>query len=99
VQNQTVVTNAFKGEDLNGYVPVFQRYGVPALHNFRKQDQKLLFRTPLVVLPTFVGGAEQDYMHWPLKFKHVAEAWEAGTAWGQLFNQYRKVGSLAAIAA
>ena len=25
VQNQTVVTNAFKGEDLNGYVPIFRR--------------------------------------------------------------------------
>ena len=24
VQNQTVVTNAFKGEDLNGYVPIFR---------------------------------------------------------------------------
>ena len=25
VQNQTVVTNAFKGEDLNGYLPIFRR--------------------------------------------------------------------------
>jgi hypothetical protein len=24
VQNQTVLTNAFKGEDLNGYVPIFK---------------------------------------------------------------------------
>jgi uncharacterized protein (DUF362 family) len=38
VQNQTVVTNAFKGEDLNGYVPIFRRYNVPALYNFRQQD-------------------------------------------------------------
>ena len=29
VQNQTVVTNAFKGEDLNGYVPIFRHYGRP----------------------------------------------------------------------
>ena len=29
VQNQTVVTNAFKGEDLNGYVPIFRGHDVP----------------------------------------------------------------------
>ena len=29
VQNKTVVTNAFKGEDLNHYVPIFKRYGIP----------------------------------------------------------------------
>lgn len=38
VQNQTVVTNAFKGEDLNKYVPIFKRYAVPVRYNFRKQD-------------------------------------------------------------
>ena len=38
MQNQTVVTNAFKGEDLNGYVPIFRGHDVPALYNFRKED-------------------------------------------------------------
>jgi uncharacterized protein (DUF362 family) len=38
VQNKTVVTSAFKGEDLNGYVPIFKRYGIPVKYNFRKQD-------------------------------------------------------------
>lgn len=38
VQNKTVVTNAFKGEDLNHYVPIFTRYGVPVLYNFRDGD-------------------------------------------------------------
>jgi uncharacterized protein (DUF362 family) len=38
VQNQTVVTNAFKGEDLNGYVPIFERHRVPVRYNFRKAD-------------------------------------------------------------
>jgi uncharacterized protein (DUF362 family) len=38
VQNQTVVTNAFKGEDLNSYVPIFQHHNVPVLYNFRKED-------------------------------------------------------------
>ncbi len=38
VQNRTVVTNAFKGEDLNNYVPIFRRYGIPVLYNFRESD-------------------------------------------------------------
>src|SRR5258708_33743893 len=38
VQNKTVVTNAFKGEDLNHYVPIFKRYGIPVLYNFKDED-------------------------------------------------------------
>ena len=34
VQNQTVVTNAFKGEDLNGYVPIFRQHNIPVRYNF-----------------------------------------------------------------
>jgi uncharacterized protein (DUF362 family) len=40
VQNKTVVTDAFKGEDLNGYVPIFQRYQVPVLYNFKDEDMR-----------------------------------------------------------
>jgi uncharacterized protein (DUF362 family) len=40
VQNKTVVTNAFKGEDLNHYVPLFKKYGVPVLYNFKDDDMK-----------------------------------------------------------
>ena len=56
--------------------------------------QKLLFHTPLVVVPTFIGEAEQDYMYWPLKFKRVAENWRVETAWGQLFQKYQREGCL-----
>ena len=38
VQNKTVVTNAFKGEDLNHYVPIFKKYGIPVLYNFEPKD-------------------------------------------------------------
>lgn len=38
VQNQTVVTNAFKGEDLNHYLPTLKAHGVPVLYNFRPRD-------------------------------------------------------------
>src|SRR5438132_11077638 len=37
VQNKTVVTNAFKGEDLNHYVPIFKRYAVPVRYNFQDE--------------------------------------------------------------
>jgi len=38
VQNKTVVTDAFKGEDLNGYVPIFKKYGIPVRYNFKPED-------------------------------------------------------------
>lgn len=40
VQNKTVVTNAFKGEDLNNYLPIFQKYKIPVLYNFKEEDMK-----------------------------------------------------------
>jgi len=40
VQNKTVVTNAFKGEDLNHYVPLFKKYRIPVLYNFKDEDMK-----------------------------------------------------------
>jgi len=40
VQNKTVVTDAFKGEELNGYRPIFERYGVPVRYNFLPQDMR-----------------------------------------------------------
>ncbi|MBN1483823.1 MAG: DUF362 domain-containing protein [Chloroflexia bacterium] len=54
VQNQTVVIDAFKGEDLNGFVPIFQQYDIPVLYNFRDEDMKWVPYTPrgeLLVLP------------------------------------------------
>ena len=46
VQNKTVVTNAFKGEDLNHYVPLFKKYGVPVLYNFKEEDMKWALYRP-----------------------------------------------------
>src|SRR5204863_5596070 len=46
VQNKTVVTNAFKGEDLNHYVPIFKRYGIPVLYNFKDEDMKWVRHEP-----------------------------------------------------
>jgi uncharacterized protein (DUF362 family) len=38
VQNKTVVIDTHKGEDLNGYVPVFRSYDLPVLYNFKPED-------------------------------------------------------------
>ncbi len=38
VQNETVVTDAFKGEVLNKYRPIFDYYNIRVLYNFLKSD-------------------------------------------------------------
>jgi uncharacterized protein (DUF362 family) len=53
VQNLTVVTDAFKGEDLNKYKPIFQKYNIPVLFNFRDSDMRWVEytpKTPMLVL-------------------------------------------------
>ncbi len=60
-----------------------------------KVFQKLVLRTPLAIVPTFIGEVEQDYMYWPLKFKRVAEEWRANTSWGHLFQRYQTEGVIA----
>lgn len=53
VQNMTVVTDAFKGEDLNKYKPIFRKYSVPVLFNFKESDMTwvpFVPKTPLLVL-------------------------------------------------
>ena len=52
VQNKTVVTNAFKGEDLNHYVPIFRKYGIPVLYNFRPDDMKWVQYKPKATMIT-----------------------------------------------
>ncbi len=46
VQNKTVVTNAFKGEDLNKYVPLFKKYHIPVLYNFKESDMRWIDYKP-----------------------------------------------------
>jgi uncharacterized protein (DUF362 family) len=46
VQNKTVVTNAFKGEDLNHYVPLFNKYRIPVLYNFKPEDMTWIHHQP-----------------------------------------------------
>jgi uncharacterized protein (DUF362 family) len=58
--------------------------------------QKLVLRTPLVAIPTLIGEVEQDYLYWPLKYRHVAARWRESTDWGHLFEEYQRQGTLAA---
>ncbi len=46
MQNKTVVTDAFKGEDLNRYLPILKAYGVPVLYNFREEDMTWVEHRP-----------------------------------------------------
>ena len=46
VQNDTVVTNAYKGERLNRYVDLFKRYQVPVVYNFRPEQMKWIEYRP-----------------------------------------------------
>jgi len=57
--------------------------------------QKLVLRTPLVIIPTLIGEIEQDYLYWPLKYRKVAARWRAETDWGRLFERYQREGHLA----
>lgn len=46
VENETVVTNPFKGERLNKFTPVFEAYDIPVLYNFKPQDMKWIRYQP-----------------------------------------------------
>jgi hypothetical protein len=68
VQNKTVVTDAFKGEDLNKFVPVFRHHEIPVKFNFRPQDMRWeLYRPkrPMLVLDKIYpdGIRIPDYFH------------------------------------
>ncbi len=52
VENNTVVTNPFKGERLNRFIPVFRKYGIPVLYNFRDMKWAIYEpKGPMLVLP------------------------------------------------
>lgn len=46
VQNETVVTDAFKGERLNKYVPIFRKYGIQVMYNFMETDVRWITYKP-----------------------------------------------------
>jgi uncharacterized protein (DUF362 family) len=102
VQNQTVVTNAFKGEDLNGYVPIFQHHSVPVLFNFRKQDMTWVLYRPKakmlaldhiypegIRIPDYFIG--KNIVHLPTAKTHMYTTTTGAmkNAFGGLLSKYR----------
>lgn len=82
VQNKTVVTNAFKGEDLNHYLPVFRAHQVPVRYNFRPEDMRWVRYEPKarlrvldriypagIFLPDFFFG--KNIVHLPTMKCHI----------------------------
>jgi hypothetical protein len=76
------------GGNLHGFLAWLAWYGPT------KFLQPLLMRTPLVAFPIFVSEFGHDHVQWPLRFKRIAEDWQANTTWGQLFTRYQKEGYL-----
>jgi len=56
--------------------------------------QKIVLRTPIVIIPTLIGEIEQDYILWPFKYRKIAAKWQAETEWRHLFTQYKQQGCL-----
>jgi uncharacterized protein (DUF362 family) len=102
VQNKTVVTDAFKGEDLNKYKPIFSKYGIPVLFNFHDADMKWIEykpKSPLLVLdqiypdgiriPDYFFG--KNIIHLPTVKCHIYTTTTGAmkNAFGGLLNTFR----------
>jgi uncharacterized protein (DUF362 family) len=102
VQNKTVVIDAFKGEDLNGYLPIFAQYRIPVRYNFKPEDMtwiplrpkhKLLvldriFREGLRIPDYFLG---KNIVHLPTVKTHLYTTTTGAmkNAFGGLLNTHR----------
>jgi uncharacterized protein (DUF362 family) len=82
VQNRTVVTNAFKGTDLNHYWPICKAHDVPVLFNFRPEDMNWIEYKPkgkMLVLDRIFDGhirvpdyfAGKNVVHLPTMKCHI----------------------------
>ncbi len=102
VQNRTVVTDAFKGTDLNGYWPICEAHSVPVLFNFRPSDMRWIDYRPkgkLLVLDRIFGGRVMipDYfvgknvVHLPTCKTHIYTTTTGAmkNAFGGLLNEKR----------
>jgi uncharacterized protein (DUF362 family) len=102
VQNKTVVTNAFKGEDLNKYVPIFKKYNIPVLFNFKDEDMKWVGYKPKakmnvldmiypegITIPDFFFG--KNIVHLPTVKCHIYTTTTGAmkNAFGGLLNTKR----------
>jgi len=102
VQNETVVTRAKKGEKLNKFDTVFEKYNIPVLYNFKPQDMKWIIYEPkaeLKALPSIFpkGFRIPDYfldkniLHQPTVKCHIYTTTTGAmkNAFGGLLNNRR----------
>ncbi len=102
VQNKTVVTDAFKGEDLNKYVPIFHRHNIPVLYNFKEEDMTWIEYKPKarmhvlynvypdgIYIPEFFLG--KNIVHLPTVKTHIYTTTTGAmkNAFGGLLNTKR----------
>jgi uncharacterized protein (DUF362 family) len=102
VQNQTVVTDAFKGEDLNHYKKIFASYQIPVLFNFRPEDMSWVpFRPKArmhvldhvfpegIRIPDFFAG--KNIVHLPTVKAHIYTTTTGAmkNAFGGLLHDHR----------
>ena len=82
VQNETVVIDTLKGEDLNNYVPVFKDYNIPVKYNYKQDDMKWIEYKPEakmhaldhiypdgIMVPDFFPG--KNIVHLPTMKCHI----------------------------
>lgn len=102
VQNKTEVTDAFKGEDLNNYKPIFRDHGIKVLFNFRAEDMKWIVYKPkakMLVLDKIYGDqlripdyfAGKNMIHLPTVKCHIYTTTTGAmkNAFGGLLNHKR----------
>jgi uncharacterized protein (DUF362 family) len=102
VQNRTVVTNAFKGTDLNGYWPICKTHDIPVLFNFQIKDMQWVHYQPKakmrvlneiyhdhIRIPDFFFG--KNILHLPTVKTHIYTTTTGAmkNAFGGLLNEKR----------
>jgi len=102
VQNETVVTDAYRGEMLNKYRPIFDHYQIPVLYNFIKEDMKWEIYQPRAKMEVldkiFPGGIRipnffygKNIVHLPTVKTHIYTTMTGAmkNAFGGLLNTRR----------
>jgi uncharacterized protein (DUF362 family) len=102
VQNKTVVIDTHKGEDLNGYLPIFDQYDIPVLYNFEQEDMVWVPYEPkaemLVLDKIFAKGIHipeyfvgKNIVHLPTVKCHIYTTTTGAmkNAFGGLLNTHR----------
>lgn len=102
VQNKTVVTSAYKGERLNKYLPVLEKYHIPVKYNFKAGDMQWIEYKPrgkmLVLEQIFPEGIrlpdyffDKNVVHLPTTKCHIYTTTTGSmkNAFGGLLNTKR----------